>query len=101
MESKAKILGILLLAALVARSYLRGPCDPLTPDYCQLPLPNSFFTRADATSPTGLRVNLSADTLPKDTLGRGVDPVHWNTMGERWREAAALVYVVGSRAMHC
>ena len=73
---------IALLAVFAARGSSRGPCDPLTPEYCQLPWPNSFFTREDAGSPTGLRVNLSAETWPKDIAGRGIDPAEWNKMGE-------------------
>ena len=73
---------VLVLTLLAARSYSRGPCDPLVPEYCQLPLPNSFFTRPDASSPTGARLNVSVDTWPKDVFGRSVNPVHWNTMGE-------------------
>lgn len=72
---------VILLAVLVGLSWSRGPCDPLVPEYCQLPIPNSFFTRPDAESPTGVRVNFSADTFPKDAFGRGIDPVEWNALG--------------------
>ena len=71
-----------VLVVFAARGSSRGPCDPLTPDYCQLPWPNSFFTRQDGDSATGIRVNLSTDTWPKDVAGRGIDPVEWNQMGE-------------------
>lgn len=72
---------IILLALLVGWSWSRGPCDPLVPEYCQLPSPNSFFTRPDVETPTGVRVNFSADTFPKDAFGRGIDPAEWNSMG--------------------
>ena len=71
-----------LLSACTVPSHTRGPCDPLTPEYCQLPLPNSFFTRVDVDSPTGLRLNYSAQTWPKDSFGRGIDLEEWNSLGE-------------------
>lgn len=73
---------LFLLTLFASRGYSRGPCDPLVPEYCQLPLPNAFFTRPDPDSPTGVRVNLSIDTWPKDILGRSIDPGNWNTMGK-------------------
>ena len=93
---KAVVL-LLLLTGLVVSGNARGPCDPLTPEYCQLPFPNSFFTRPDADSPTDVRVNMSADTWPKDSFGRGLNPVHWNTMGKHTYTAADMG---GARIIH-
>ena len=72
---------LVLLSLLVRRSQPRGPCDPLVPEYCQLPFPNSFFTRPDAETLTGVRVNFSASTYPKDIFGRSLDLGEWNAMG--------------------
>ena len=80
--AKVKAVFLVLLSVFAAQGSSRGPCDPLTPEYCQLPWPNSFFTRPDAAAATGLRVNMSQETWPRDSTGRGVDPVEWNTMGE-------------------
>lgn len=82
-EVKAGLL--VLLSVFAAQGSTRGPCDPLTPEYCQLPWPNSFFTRPDADSATGVRVNLSLETWPKDIAGRSIDPAEWNRMGELYR----------------
>lgn len=81
----------LFLVLFVVPSYSRGPCDPLEPVYCQLPFPNSFFTREDSESLTGTRVNFSTDTWPRDTLGRSLDLGNWNTMGEWHTYSSAAV----------
>ena len=60
-----------------------GPCDPLVPEYCALPFPNSFFTRPKEDSNTGVQVNLTEASPPVDIIGRHTDPAQWNTMGER------------------
>ena len=70
---------VLLLVAHSVNS--RGPCDPLVPEYCALPFPNSYFTAVDKTTLTGVRVNFSVDTFPLDIIGRPVDPKEWNAMG--------------------
>ena len=59
-----------------------GSCDPLVPEYCALPFPNSYFTRPEKDSNTGVQINLTKATPPVDLVGRRTDPVHWNTMGE-------------------
>lgn len=60
-----------------------GPCDPLVPEYCALPFPNSFFTRPKKDSNTGVQVNLTEASPPVDVIGRRTNPAQWNTMGER------------------
>jgi len=74
---------ILPLLATVRRSAARGPCDPLVPEYCQLPFPNSFFTAPSSHTPTGVQVNFSSHTFPVDVFGRLADPGEWNTLGKR------------------
>lgn len=59
-----------------------GPCDPLVPEYCALPFPNSFFTRPKKDGNTGVQVNFTEATPPVDVIGRRTDPAQWNTMGE-------------------
>lgn len=81
MEASLCIILVVVLSPL-ATSY-RQPCDPLVPEYCALPFPNSYFTDPDPTSATGLRVNFTTHTFPADAVGRFVDPVHWNTFGKR------------------
>ena len=59
-----------------------GPCDPLVPEYCALPFPNSFFTMLKKDSSTGVKVNFSEASPPVDSIGRSTNPAQWNTMGE-------------------
>lgn len=61
--------------------YSRGPCDPLVPQYCTLPFPNSFYTIDSPNTRTGRAVNLSINSTPRDTLERKWDPTEWNTFG--------------------
>lgn len=42
-------------------------CDPVAPTRCGLPFPNDFWTVPDAASPTGLRVRLRDEMLPRAT----------------------------------
>lgn len=74
----------LLVLLLAQHAYSRDPCDPLVPEYCALPFPNSYFTTVDKSTLTGIRVNFSVDTFPLDIIGRPVDPKEWNEMGTTW-----------------
>ncbi len=56
----------------------RGDCDPLVPDVCALPFPSSFYERDDATSPTGVRLDLGATTIPRTVQGVQPAPTCWN-----------------------
>lgn len=53
-------------------------CDPLDPSLCLYPFPNDHFTRPDPTTPTGLRVALHPDSLPRNVGNRPVNPAKWN-----------------------
>lgn len=73
----------LSLLAMVRKIAPRGPCDPLVPEYCQLPFPNSFFTVLSPHTPTGVQVNFSTHSFPVDVLGRLTNLTEWNTFGKR------------------
>jgi len=74
-----------LIAAVVA-AYVLLPagaalaCDPLDPSACLYPWPNDHFTRADPTSPTGKRLALQDDWMPKNRFGKPVSaaPYNWS-----------------------
>lgn len=81
--------GIAAVPALALPTQVEGPvrpivdavnpgCDPIDPALCLLPFPNDFFTRADATSATGRRVNFNAAAMPRNAAGKPVDPTEWN-----------------------
>ena len=72
---------LVLLVVLAGGCNGLGECDPIVPEYCGLPLPNSFFVRPDSTSVTGVRVNFSSKALPEGLLGEKINPKDWNTFG--------------------
>ena len=55
---------VVLLLLLASWGSCRGQCDPLVPQYCGLPIPNSFFTVPNSQTPTGVHVNFSPETFP-------------------------------------
>ncbi|MEV4249801.1 hypothetical protein AB0J63_41105 [Streptosporangium canum] len=54
-----------------------GGCDPIAGAECLLPFPNDWFTTGARTR-TGLRVNLSAEAMPRNAAGVPIDPAQWN-----------------------
>jgi hypothetical protein len=64
-----------------AQEYPLLGCDPLVPSYCAFPFPSNVFSAADATSPTGRRVHLLPDAMPRHNLPAGhPDPAPWNRL---------------------
>ncbi|MGH9186138.1 MAG: hypothetical protein ACRD0U_10045 [Acidimicrobiales bacterium] len=57
---------------------ITGRCDPLDPSRCLLPFPNDLFTTADPSTDTGRRVALDLLSMPRNLLGKPVDPTEWN-----------------------
>ncbi len=55
-----------------------GACDPIDPAACLLPWPNDRFTRADADTTTGRRIDLPAEGMPSNADGEPIDPTEWN-----------------------
>ena len=55
-----------------------GACDELDTRLCLLPFPNDRFTRLDATTPTGRRVDLSPLATPRAFGAKPMDPTEWN-----------------------
>jgi hypothetical protein len=45
---------------------------------CLVPYPNNAFTKADNSTPTGIRVNISRDSMPANAQGVHIDPAEWN-----------------------
>jgi hypothetical protein len=46
--------------------------------HCLLPFPDDYYTRADAASPTGRRVDFKPDALPANADGVRIDPGPYN-----------------------
>ena len=53
-------------------------CDPIDPAACLLPFPNDFFTVPDRSTPTGRRVSLVPEMMPRNVAGVPIDPTEWN-----------------------
>jgi hypothetical protein len=54
------------------------PCDPLDASACLYPFPNDFFTVADGSKDTGLRVDFHWFAMPKNSLGVVMDNTDYN-----------------------
>ena len=70
-----------LFALFFPIAFARGPCDPLVPEYCTLPMPNSFYTIQDNSTPTGQQIYFPPNSIPVDIFGRDFQPNEWNTYG--------------------
>src|SRR3712207_3554949 len=53
-------------------------CDALDPAVCMQPFPNNHFTRADASTETGRRINFQRESMPKNKAGKPIEPSDYN-----------------------
>ena len=53
-------------------------CDFLDPAVCLQPFPNDYFTKDDASTATGKRLNLNIESMPANTDGVHIDPTDMN-----------------------
>src|SRR5262249_29737604 len=53
-------------------------CDFMDPAVCLQPWPNDYFTVADATTDTGRRLALNANSMPANKFGTHIDPTDYN-----------------------
>jgi hypothetical protein len=53
-------------------------CDFLDPAVCLQPFPNDYFTKDDASTPTGKRLNLNEQSMPANINGVHIDPTDMN-----------------------
>src|SRR5215204_5706092 len=65
-------------APAAAQSPPQAGCDPLDPAVCLQPWPNDFFTRPDATTPTGKRLALPLLGMPPNAAGVPIRPDEYN-----------------------
>src|SRR5215211_1889169 len=65
-------------APAAAESPPQAGCDPLDPAVCLQPWPNDFFTRPDASTPTGKRVALPLLGTPRNAAGVPIRPDEYN-----------------------
>jgi len=71
-------------------------CDPLTPSYCGFPYPNDYWTVADATTVTGLRLALPEAVMPATTAGVRSNPDAFNEMDGFSPGIAAMTHFPGA-----
>ena len=53
-------------------------CDPLDQRHCLLPFPSDFFTVEDASTDTGLRINIQTASSIRNVKGVNADMTEWN-----------------------
>lgn len=53
-------------------------CDNFDPSVCLQPFPNDYFTALDAQTKTGRRINFSILAMPRNAVGKPIDPTEWN-----------------------
>src|SRR4051812_232613 len=53
-------------------------CDSIDASACMLPFPNDLYTKADPSTPTGRRVNLALQAMPRNKAGKPIDPTDQN-----------------------
>jgi hypothetical protein len=71
-------------------------CDPLTPSYCAFPYPNDYYTVADASTVTGLRLALPAEIMPPTSGGQRSTPGAFNEMDGFSPGIAAMTHLPGA-----
>jgi hypothetical protein len=72
------LIGAVVAAFVMLPTGAAFACDPLDPAACLYPWPNDHFTTADASSPTGRRLALKDDWMPKNRLGKPVSAAPYN-----------------------
>src|SRR3954470_15807039 len=53
-------------------------CDDFDPAVCLQPFPNNYFTKSDASSKTGLRVDFKVTEMPPTRPAKPIQPRQWN-----------------------
>ena len=72
------LIGAVFAAFLLLPAGAAFACDPLDPAACLYPWPNDHFTRADDSSPTGRRLALRDEWMPRNRLGKPVSAAPYN-----------------------
>ena len=70
-----------------------GICNPLDHAGCLLPFPNDSFTKADPTTATGRRIDLSPLAMPRNAANRPIDPTELNR-NDGWSPGTPILTVV-------
>ncbi len=68
-------------------------CDPLDQRHCLLPFPSDFFTVEDASTDTGLRINIQTASSIRNVKGVNADMTEWNR-NDGWSPGAQIATFV-------
>ncbi len=71
----------------------RFDCEVLDPRSCLLPFPSNHFTRPDATTDTGLRLDFDQLSMPRNAKGVRIDPTDQNRSDGFSPGSALLVHL--------
>jgi len=55
-------------------------CDPIDPADCLLPFPNDWFSRPDASSTTGRRVDIPVTAMPRNAASKPIEPTEYDDL---------------------
>src|SRR5258708_27997635 len=76
---RALVVGVAVAACGNTHLAIDAHCNPLGfAGHCAVPWPSSAFEIADASTPTGRRLAIVSDTLPKNFENAPIDPTMWN-----------------------
>jgi hypothetical protein len=76
---KRGLVALTLVAAVLAPEAAAAPrCDSLDRAVCLFPWPNDRFTKRDADTPTGRRLDLARASMPRNKDGKPIDPTDVN-----------------------
>jgi len=93
--------GVLIAAVVAAFALLpvgaAFACDPLDPAACPYPWPNDHFTAANGSSPTGRRLALRDEWMPRNRLGKPVSTAPYN-FNDGFRPGNMIVTFAGPRS---
>ncbi len=70
-----------------------GICNPLDHAACLLPFPNDDYTKADPTTATGRRIDISPLAMPRNVANRPMDPTELNR-NDGWSPGTPILTVV-------
>lgn len=68
-------------------------CDALDAADCLLPLPNDHFTRPDASTDTGRRLDMNILSMPRNIAGKPIEPAEFNR-NDGWSPGAHIITMV-------
>ncbi|TNY35448.1 hypothetical protein [Thermomonospora catenispora] len=79
LAATAMVLGLVSIPQTTASAaVVKRGCDPIDPAACLLPFPNDWHTVPDSSTDTGRRVAFPASAMPRNALGKAIDPAEWN-----------------------